>query len=447
MEFKDGRTEKVEIEKLNEYVTKLTPEAEATAATVKEAVVYYPTPYCQNNVDILDTPGITDDLNMTEVSLSVLPKVDAAIFVIMAQSPLTELERDFLENKLLTSDLGRVIFVVTGIDRIPRPGDADKVIAIVKKRIKTYILERAAQQWGENSAEYKVYLQKIGNVKVFGLSAYQALEAKNNNDDALLAKSRFIEFEQALEQFLVKERGVTKLQVAINRIIASSGEILSTINIQENALIMKLEEFEKTYENSIKEISELRHRTREQMQLIDRASERHRTREQMQLIDRASENVRNNIRPLLNKIEDELKKTAIQVIDSTIITSNEVSNKKALAEKLGRKVSSSLQNVEHKLAEKIQTEIQKGLAKETDRLKLLGAEMLAGLSFPIIIWPVVINTATTIGSLVTNDLLTILKFGGNRVEAFKEDYKAAILKAIENQLKSNPIFLKRLKIN
>ncbi|PLZ42966.1 hypothetical protein CBP27_03460, partial [Fischerella thermalis WC542] len=104
------------------------------------------------------------------------------------------------------------------------------------------------------------------------------------------------------------ERGAIELQVPLNRVIASAGEILSTINIQENALKMKLEDFEKTYETSIQEISELRRRKKEEMQLIDRAAE----------------NVRYNVRPLLNKLEEELKQTAIQVIDSTTITAKEV---------------------------------------------------------------------------------------------------------------------------
>ena len=491
VEFKDGRKEKVEINKLNEYVTKLTPEAEAMAANVEEAVVYYPASYCKNNVDIIDTPGLNDESSMTEVTLSVLTKVDAAILVIMAQSPVSEVERDFLENKLLTNDLGRVIFVVTGIDRCNRPGDADKVIASVRKRIKEYVLGRAKQEYGEDSAEYEVYLKKIGEPKVFGLSAYQALEAKDNNDDELLAKSRFAEFEEALEQFLAKERGAIELQVPLNRVIASSGEILSTINIQENALKMKQEDFEKTYETSVEEISELRRRKKEEMQLIDKAAE----------------NVRYNVRPLLNKIEDELKETAKQVIDATTITPKEVSNKKALAEKLGRKVSSSLQNTGQKLGDKIQTEIQKGLAEEIERLQdfassvvtvlnriemqfvdveadstrkrsgggeaiaaalavftgfggiysgfktagvkgaavgaagsvgtFFGAGMLAGLIGLPIAWPAVI--AIGVVSIFTGGWLTKLVFGGEQVEAFKENYKAAIDKEIEKQLKSNPI--------
>ena len=491
VEFKDGKKEKVEIDKLSEYVTKLTPESEAMAATVEEAVVYYPASYCKNNVDIIDTPGLNDDPSMTGVTLSVLPKVDAAILVIMAQSPVSEVERDFLENKLLINDLGRVIFVVTGIDRCNRPGDADKVIASVEKRIKEYVLGRAAEQWGEDSAEYEVYLKKIGKPKVFGLSAYQALEAKENNDDELLVKSRFAKFEKALEQFLAKERGAIELQVPLNRVIASSGEILSKINIQENALKMKLEDFEKTYETSVQEISELRQRKKSEMQLIDKASE----------------NVKYNVRPLLNKIEDELKQTAIQVIDSTTITPKEVSNKKALAEKLGRKVSSSLQNTGQKLGDKIQTEIQKGLAEEIERLKdfadsvvtvlnriemefvnveadstrkrsaggeaaaaalavftgfggiwsgfrtagikgaavgaagsfgtAFGVGALVGMiGFPIT-WPVII--VASIVSFFTGGWLTRMVFGGEQVESFKKNYKEAILKEIEKQLKSNPI--------
>ncbi|MEH2205965.1 MAG: dynamin family protein [Nostoc sp.] len=491
VEFIDGEKEKIAIDELANYVTKLTPEAEAKAATVKEAVVYYPATYCKNNVDIIDTPGLNDDPSMTGVTLSVLPRVDAAILVIMAQSPVSEVERDFLENKLLTNDLGRVIFVVTGIDRCNRPGDADKVIASVKKRIREYVLERAAQQWGENSAEYEVYLKKIGDPKVFGLSAYQALEAKHSKDDELLAESRFVEFEKALEQFLVRERGAIELQVPLNRAIATSGEILSTINIQESALKMKLEDFEKTYETSIAEIADLRSRKKDEMQLIDKAAE----------------NVRYNVRPLLNKLEDDLKQTALQVIDSTTITSKELNNKKALAEKLGRKVSTSLQNAGQKLADKIQIEIQQGLAEEVDRLKdfansvvtvlnriemqfidveansnrkrnaggeaiaaalavftgfggiwsgfkaagikggvigaagsfgtLFGAGLLAGLiGFPIT-WPVVI--AASVVSVFTGGWLTKLVFGGEQVETFKENYKEAIIKEIEKQLKSNPI--------
>ena len=81
VEYKDGRSEQVDIDELENYVTKLTLEAEEVAETVKEATVYYDTDFCKNNVDIIDTPGLNDDEQMTNVTLSILPKIDAAVFV------------------------------------------------------------------------------------------------------------------------------------------------------------------------------------------------------------------------------------------------------------------------------------------------------------------------------------------------------------------------------
>ena len=491
VEFKDGRRERVAVEQLADYVTKLTPESKAIAATIQEAVVYYPVDYCKNNIDIIDTPGLNDDPSMTEVTYSILPKVDAAILVIMAQSPVSEVERDFLENRLLTNDLGRVIFVVTGIDRCNRPEDVEKVLKGVKSRIKEYVLERAEQQWGADSAEYETYLKKIGEPKVFGISAYQALEAKRLKDDELLARSRFLEFQKSLEEFLVRERGAIELQVPINRTIAAAAEIRKTISIKEGALKKSDEEFKAAYEQSVAELSEIRHRKQEELQLIDRAAE----------------NVKYNVRPKLNQLEDKLKQTAERVIDSTPIEPKDLNNKKKLTETLGHKVSSSLQSVGQRLADEIQAEIQQGVAKEIDRLKdfadsvvdslnriemqfveidadttrkrasggeaiaaalsvftgfggiwagykaagikggavgavvsvvtFMGAGLLAGLLGLPITWPVVV--AVGVVSIFTGGWLTKAVFAGEQVEAFKANFKEAVFKEMDKQLKSNPI--------
>ena len=54
VEYKNGKSERVDINKLEDYVTKLTAESEERAETVKEATVYYDTEFCKNNVDIID---------------------------------------------------------------------------------------------------------------------------------------------------------------------------------------------------------------------------------------------------------------------------------------------------------------------------------------------------------------------------------------------------------
>ncbi|MGL5879010.1 MAG: dynamin family protein, partial [Xenococcaceae cyanobacterium] len=164
--FRDGREETIEIDKLGEYVTKLTPESEEVAATVKEAIVYYPVHYCHNNVDIIDTPGLNDEERMTEVTLSLLPSVDVAIMVVMAQSPFSEYEREFLENNLLSCDLGKIIFVVTGIDRFNNPADIDKGLRYIEDRIQKMVMQRAKEEYGANSPEYEVYQKKIGKPRI-----------------------------------------------------------------------------------------------------------------------------------------------------------------------------------------------------------------------------------------------------------------------------------------
>lgn len=206
IEYKDGTTEDIEIDRLSDYVTKLTEESEQRASTIRQATVHYPINYCKNNIDIIDTPGLNDDENMTAVTLSMLPQADAALFVIMAQSPFSEYERDFLENKMLVSDIGRIIFVVTRIDSFD-PEDADKVIENISGRIKKYVVEKARKVLGEESEEFAAYQRKLGKIKVLGVSAKQALKAKKTENDALWEESRFGAFETELERMLTEDRG------------------------------------------------------------------------------------------------------------------------------------------------------------------------------------------------------------------------------------------------
>ena len=220
VEYKDGRSERVDIDQLENYVTKLTAEAEETAEKVKEATVYYDTEFCKNNVDIIDTPGLNDDEQMTNVTLSILPKIDAAVFVISANSPFSQFEKDFLEKKMLTSDVGRIIFVVNCFGTFSSE-DEEKIVETVRARITKYVMDKAKQVMGEDSREFAAYKRKIGTPRVIGVYAKRALTAKKIEDNGLLQDSNFPEFERALETILTKERGVIALQILTNKITNS----------------------------------------------------------------------------------------------------------------------------------------------------------------------------------------------------------------------------------
>lgn len=352
IEHRDGRVVDIPFGDLGEYVTKLTPEAEQRAATIKQAVVYYPTPYCANNVDVIDTPGLNDDQSMTEVTLSVLPQSDAAILVIMAQAPFSEFERDFLESKLLTADLGRVLFVVNGIDLFRRPEDADRVVRHVEERIKTYVLDRAAAQYGEDSDDYRMYVRKIGRPRIFGLSAMKALQAKLSGNQQIMAESRFDVFERELERFLTEKRGAITLQAPLSRLVAGARELHHAISLQEGALKLAHDDFDSGQRESIANIETLRTRKRTELEEINRKALQ----------------VRQEIVPLLAALPHEIIGAAERTVDEVRIEAKELDNIEKLQDRIGQLVARETRRAADANAERITGIVERAVAEEAARL-------------------------------------------------------------------------------
>lgn len=354
IEYKNGTTEDIDINQLSEYVTKLTDESEQRAQTIRQATVYYPVSYCKNNVDIIDTPGLNDDENMTEVTLSVLPQTDAALFVIMAQSPFSEYERDFLENKMLVSDIGRIIFVVTRIDSFDDE-DADRVIENISARIKKYVLEKAKKVLGEDSEEFSAYKRKLGSIKVLGVSAKQALKAKKTDDMALWEQSRFGAFETELERLLTEDRGAISLQVQVSKVLSVSAEIVKNIELRSGALQMGEEEFNQKYGEAKEKIAQIREKRRAE---FDR-------------IDISARNAYGEIQPQAESFWRELTENACAVIDNEPITEEDIQKDRVAStqEAIMEKVKKSTEDYGQLLSEKMQNSITAALGKETERLQ------------------------------------------------------------------------------
>lgn len=489
--YKDEKEEEIAIDELSNYVTKLTEQSTRVSESVKEAIVYYPVNFCKNNIDIIDTPGLNDDQNMTDVTLSVLPQVDAAILVIMAQSPFSDFERDFLENKLLVNDLGRVMFIVTGIDRCDED-DAERVLAMISDRIQKYVLSKAEKTLGEDSEEFAMYRRKLGKPKVFGISAKQALKAKITGNDELLQRSRFQAFETELERFLTEDRGAVFLQVPTNRILSTSAEILKTLDITENSLNMKKEEFRAKHQEVTEELNKLRNKKSTELDKIGKSAEE----------------AYAAIVPLASNMWPRLQAAAAEVIDGANITPGDIDKNKleATQKRIMEDVNDRLKQEGQVIAESIQHEIESKLEAETVRLQdfsdevsrtvekihdmftivnnkqaqggeaiaaavsvftgfggiwsgyryagtkgaLVGAGaslgtaiggglLIAALGIPLA-WPAVL--AIGVISVFTGGWLTKKMFGGNQVEKFKTDMKETLRKDIERLERENDFSVK-----
>lgn len=354
VEYKNGTSERVDIDQLENYVTKLTCEAEERAETVKEATVYYDTDFCRNNVDIIDTPGLNDDEQMTNVTLSILPKIDAAVFVISANSPFSQFEKDFLEKKMLTSDVGRIIFVVNCFGTFSQE-DENKIVETVRSRIAKYVMDKAKKVMGEDSREFAVYKRKIGTPRVIGLYAKRALTAKKIEDPKLLEESNFPEFEKALETMLTKERGVIALQILANKITNSGTEILRSVVMQENALMMANDEFMERYENAISEIDDIRNKKRQEFVKINDAANK----------------VFSDLQPVLDSYWTNIEQAAMDVIDSFQMSSDDFKKDqlKMVTAKLTDKIKESIEARAQLICEQIQNSINIAISVEAERLQ------------------------------------------------------------------------------
>lgn len=361
LQMADGSVQSVPIDQLKNYVTKLTGESERMAAEINEAVVYYPCKFCQNGVDIVDTPGLNDDERMNEICERVIPKLDAVIMVITPDSPFSMSESEFVRSKLLASDLGRVLFLINKIDVVDE-ADRAKVVEGIKERIRDSVLEKMACLYGKNSPEYENARNKMGSIRLYPISAKNALKGKQQGDRQLIEESGTIPFEEALTHMLVEERGALELAGPLNAIQHVSVEAAKAAETQKRALELSSEEFTARQQAALQEIRELREKKKE---------------EKKRLEDRAV-NIKAQLETKIGGFYPQLEKRLYEVADNTAIDVKTLKNKEgqaAAAEKLKKAVSDELQSSMSAWSERMQIELEKVIGKEAVKLGSFMEEM------------------------------------------------------------------------
>lgn len=361
LQMRDGSVQSVPVDQLKNYVTKLNDESERMAANINEAVVYYPCKFCQNGVDIVDTPGLNDDERMNKICEEVIPKLDAVIMVITPDNPFSMSEADFVRSKLMASDLGRVLFVINKIDMVDEE-ERDKVVKELTRRIQKGVLEKMAALYGENSQQYSDAKQKMGSIRVYPISARNALKGKQKGDRQLIEESGTIPFEEALTHMLVEERGALELAGPLNAIQHASVEAAKAAETQKRALELSSEEFTARQQAALQEIKELREKKKE---------------EKKRLEDRAV-NIKAQTETKIAEFYPQLEKRLYEVVDSTEIdvkTLKKEEGQAAAAEKLKKAVSDELQSSMSAWSERLQIELEQVIGKEVIKLGSFMEEM------------------------------------------------------------------------
>lgn len=364
--FKDGSSRTIAVEDLSSFVTKITPENEAMAATVQDAVVLYPCNFCQNGVQIVDTPGLNDDERMNEISERVIPTLDAIIMVMVPDSPFSQSEAEFVRTKVMTSDLGRIIFVVNKIDTI-RKRDRQRLLDSIASKIRQAVLEKTASVYGEGSPEYQATLMKVGSITVLGVSAADALDGKIDGDDELLASSGFPEFEKALATLLTEERGIIELVAPVERLIATANDVATSIQTRRNALQTDQAEVERIASEGRKAIERERKNTKKRIS---------------ELRDKAGA-VYGQLLPEVETCYSDIQDWLLNYVDTLSISSDDLDSDAAVEAKvaaLQNEMNNKLVDQLSQTTERLLSHVQANLGRDVKDLESLAAEIYATIN-------------------------------------------------------------------
>ncbi|HTB61838.1 MAG TPA: dynamin family protein [Polyangia bacterium] len=112
-------------------------------ATVHHIELTQPASLLENQLTIVDTPGVNDiNEQRAEITYGYLPRADAAVFLLDATQILTASERQFLEERILRSTRDRLLFVVAKTDLLDE-AELAETLAFAKKHLAAIVPEPA----------------------------------------------------------------------------------------------------------------------------------------------------------------------------------------------------------------------------------------------------------------------------------------------------------------
>lgn len=179
---------------------------------VEYAKIGYPSPLCENSVEIVDTPGTNDlDPVREKITYDFIPASDAVIIVLSAKMILAKTEMDFLRDRILKADIQRIFFVINFSDHLKTEEDRKKILDYARKHLRLVV------------GEPRLYL-----VSAKAAMGHRRLARGGPDSGSKLmpfSQTGFIELEQDLSTFLTNERGKVKLAKPIDHGIRLCNEL------------------------------------------------------------------------------------------------------------------------------------------------------------------------------------------------------------------------------
>ena len=205
----ENKTKKeVPVDELEKYITELTEESTENARKIEEVVVEFPSMFCSDHVELIDTPGLNDNQEMTELTVGRLKDIDLAIVAVNATIPFSDTEANLIKKLLESASVCQIMFAVTMIDRIPKK-DLNRLIDHLRKSICIKVMNKLKKTHEETDVIFEKYDSILKNPLIYGLSASQAQEALHLQNEELYIKSGYRKFADELPAILIASRSTS----------------------------------------------------------------------------------------------------------------------------------------------------------------------------------------------------------------------------------------------
>jgi GTPase SAR1 family protein len=210
----------VPIERLERYVAIPEPEkdqAESVSESPYSKVeIFWPLDLCRNDIEIIDSPGLNENVTRARVSKDYVATVDAILFVMSCSVLASESELAVIDNDLRGVGHEYLFFICNRFDEI-RPADRTRL-----------------QDFGRRKLMERTELREGG---VFFLSALLALEGRLQGDADRVARSGMPELERALTRFLTHDRGKIKLLQPARELVYALDEARNRLLPTQRAML------------------------------------------------------------------------------------------------------------------------------------------------------------------------------------------------------------------
>ena len=191
---------------------------------VEKVEIEFPSDFLKRGVMAIDTPGVGSTfLHNTETAGAVLGECDAALFVLSADPPITEVEVKYLRD--VQKLIPKIFFILNKVDLLDA---SEKALA------ERFLADVLAEQAGISPP-----------VRIFCVSARRGLRAKQEANAPLLAESGIKHLQDVLADELAREKRAIVLSVVRMRAAALVEELLFQGELEHKALLLPQDELKR----------------------------------------------------------------------------------------------------------------------------------------------------------------------------------------------------------